>query len=242
MEITKSTQRFYFIRRSSRTMCGWVRANLIDAMKHMFSNEVVTFPVTHSEVSNFGAIFSMIGGLITSFALIHVSDKAENCWRVLFWSLNTFQPQSKLWTILWLIHQGIAIELLSFVIGRLFWTEQMNSLLALSLVPAITFYLLKIYSWIVIIYVYRLYRAEERKIQFGSQWIRNTLLSLPNARLTLPGPTLDTVQSYERLVDGSELCWRSTSKHDLHMNNTKLRSLSLEMTQASSTEISTSAR
>lgn len=67
-----------------------------------------------------------------------------------------------------------------------------------SVLPAIAFLLLKIYSWIVVMWVCRELKTAERKAKFGAQWITNTLIASPNIRLTLP--VRDHVpESYERL-------------------------------------------
>jgi hypothetical protein len=87
---------------------------------------------------------------------------------------------------LYLLHQGIGIEVL--IILTPIMALKFSSVV--STLPLLMFALIKSYCWIVMVSLYRFERVEERRLQFGKQWIINTLMTMhPSVRLTIPNDT-----------------------------------------------------
>lgn len=91
---------------------------------------------------------------------------------------------------LWLIFQGLSIELMTLIVLRLAFTEKLVMVFIVSAVPALTFLLLKVYSWLLVVSAVKHLRTQERKEKFGARWITNSLLATPNVGLTFPVPDL----------------------------------------------------
>jgi putative Ca2+/H+ antiporter (TMEM165/GDT1 family) len=90
----------------------------------------------------------------------------------------------KTWKILWLIHSGITVELFTLLIVKTLVAGAFTP----SVLPAVVYLCIKVYSWIAMASLFRHEREEKRKENFRSQWITNTIIATPNIRLTLPRP------------------------------------------------------
>jgi hypothetical protein len=91
------------------------------------------------------------------------------------------------------VHQGIYIEVL-IVLLPVIIMKTFAGIQFLTTIPLIIFIVIKCYCWLAMISLYKLDRANERRIEFGKQWIINSLMTMqPHIRLTVP------VTSYENL-------------------------------------------
>lgn len=88
--------------------------------------------------------------------------------------------------------------MISLILFKLFYDSKFESQFIVFMIPVIIYLIVKAYSWIVVVSEFRLRNDEEKKRQFASQWIHNTILASPNIRLTLPVPYIS--QSCEHLM------------------------------------------
>lgn len=95
-----------------------------------------------------------------------------------------------MWKYLWLIHQGVSVELLIIILARMVWSEQSLIRFLLTVTPTITFLLLKIYSWFIIVAAVKQLKKDDKLKNFAAQWITNLIIASPYARLTFPAPDM----------------------------------------------------
>jgi hypothetical protein len=95
-------------------------------------------------------------------------------------------------------HQGIGIEIL-IILMPVIAAKSVNTMCILSTIPLVIFIVIKCYCWLAMVSLYKLEKIEERRVQFGKQWIINSLMTMqPGVRLTIPAHENDNVP-YERL-------------------------------------------
>ncbi|KAG5678715.1 hypothetical protein PVAND_008363 [Polypedilum vanderplanki] len=141
-------------------------------------NEFILVPVVNTKIEVHAA-FQHFLAVFSTFAIV-------------LSAAGLLIKRTKLIVWLYLFHQGIGIEILIILLPIV----ALKSAYILSLLPILTFAIIKCYCWIVMVSLYKLERTEERKIQFGKQWIINTLMTMePNIRLTIPNET----SRYEQL-------------------------------------------
>lgn len=104
---------------------------------------------------------------------------------------------------LYFIHQGIGIEVIIMLIPFVILKSLIKFTIVLA-IPLIVLILIKMYLWFIMISIYKIEKNIEQKVNFGKQWILNSLLIMqPSVRLTIPReeenePTLPISVSYEQ--------------------------------------------
>lgn len=83
-------------------------------------------------------------------------------------------------------HQGIGIEIL-IILLPVIAAKAVNTMYIFSTIPLVIFIAIKCYCWLAMVSLYKLELSEDRRMQFGKQWIINSLMTMqPGVRLTIP--------------------------------------------------------
>lgn len=102
---------------------------------------------------------------------------------------------------LYFFHQGIGIEVLIMLLPVVI-LKSFSTFTLISSIPLILFIVIKAYCWLTMLSLYKVEKNESQKINFGKQWILNSLFIMqPSVRLTIPALEENTQISipYEQL-------------------------------------------
>lgn len=102
---------------------------------------------------------------------------------------------------LYFFHQGIGIEVLIMLLPVVI-LKSFSTFTLISSIPLILFIVIKAYCWLTMLSLYKVEKNESQKINFGKQWILNSLFIMqPSVRLTIPAFQENTQISipYEQL-------------------------------------------
>lgn len=97
-----------------------------------------------------------------------------------------FQKRTKFIMWFYFFHQGIGIEIL-IILLPVIAAKSVSTMCIFSTIPLVIFITIKCYCWLAMVSLYKLETREERRLQFGKQWIINSLMTMqPGVRLTIP--------------------------------------------------------
>lgn len=144
--------------------------------------------VIHIKIGFFGGMLTLVGASVAMFTLLFV--RFQSLLMKLASHCSTFQEKSKVWKIIWLTHQAILIELFVMICLKMMRSEKFPERFFATVIPAVTFVLLQIFSWFLVFMAIKQLRKDEKKNESTAQWIVNSLIGSPYARLTFPVPNL----------------------------------------------------